>query len=49
MCANASHTCWALTSGYNVSMLQGAMEFWALGACRATAAQRVLVAYLTGV
>ena len=48
MCTNAPYTCWALTSGYDVSVLQDAMGFWALGAHRATAAQRVPVAYLTG-
>ena len=49
MCTNAPRTCWALTSGYNVSVLQGAMGFWVLGASGVTAAQRVPVAHLTGV
>ena len=49
MCVNTPHTCWALMSGYDVSILQGATGFWVLGACRATAAQRVPVAHLTAV
>ena len=46
--ANAPRTYWALTSGYNVSVLQGAMGYRTLGTRGVTAAQRVLVAYLIG-
>lgn len=48
MCANALRTCWALTLGYNVSALQGAQGYWALGTRGMAAVQRVLVAHLTG-
>ena len=48
MHVDTPHTCWALTSGYDVSVLQGAMGDWVLGTRGMIAAQRVPVTHLTG-
>ena len=48
MHVDTPHTCWALTSSYDVSVLQGAMGDWVLGTRGAAAAQRVSVSHLTG-
>ena len=45
MHTNTPHTYWALTSCYDMSVLQGALGYCALGNSGIVAAQRVPVAY----
>ena len=48
MCAIAPRSCWELMSGYDMSVLQGAMGFGASSAYGVIAAQRATVAHLIG-